>query len=64
MRYPSSLNEWRVDHGDWVLPFYTSLLVDGGPSMLPIYPTRRAQFSTGARALQVIEMSSWAELSR
>ena len=38
MRDPFSLNEWRVDHGDWVLPFYTSRLVDGGPSILPIYP--------------------------
>ena len=27
MRNPSSLNEWRADHGDWVLPFYTSRLV-------------------------------------
>ena len=30
MRDPSSLNEWRANHGEWVLPFYTSLLVDGG----------------------------------
>ena len=37
MRDPSSLNEWRVDHEDWVLPFYTFRLVDGGPSMLPSY---------------------------
>ena len=37
MRDPSSLNEWRTDHGEWVLSFYTSLLVDGGPSMLPVY---------------------------
>ena len=39
MRDPSSLNEWRVDHRDWVHSFYTSHLVDGRPSMLPIYPT-------------------------
>ena len=42
VRDPSSLNVWRVDHGEWVLPFDTSRLVDGGPSMLPIYPTGRA----------------------
>ena len=42
MRDPSSLNEWRADHGDSVLPFYLSRLVDGGLSMLPIYPTGRA----------------------
>ena len=42
VRDPSSLNEWRADHGDWVLPFYTFRLVDGGLSMLPIYPTERA----------------------
>ena len=42
MRDPSSLKEWRADHGDWVLPFYTPRLVDGGPSMLPIYPTGQA----------------------
>ena len=64
MRDPSSLNEWRADHGDRVLPFYTSRLVDGGPSMLPIYPTGRASFPTGARALEVIGVSSWAEFSR
>ena len=34
MRDPSSLNEWSANHEDWVLPFYTSRLVDGGPSML------------------------------
>ena len=42
MRNPSFLNEWRADHGEWVLPFYMSRLLDGGPSMLPIYPTERA----------------------
>ena len=42
VRDPSSLNEWRADHGDWVLPFYTFRLVDGGLSMLLIYPTERA----------------------
>ena len=42
VRDPSSLNQWIADHGDWVLPFYTSHLVDDGPSMLPIYPTGRA----------------------
>ena len=42
MRDPSSLNEWRADHGDWVLPFYMSHLGDGGPSMLPIYSTGQA----------------------
>ena len=42
MRDSSSLNAWRADHGDWVLLFYTSRLVDGGPSMLSIYPTGRA----------------------
>ena len=39
MRDPSSLNEWRADHGEWVIPFYKSRLVDGGLSMLLIYPT-------------------------
>ena len=39
---PPSLNEWRADHGDRVLPFYTSCLGDGEPSMLPIYPTGQA----------------------
>ena len=39
---PSSLNEWRADHRDWVLSFYTSRLVDSGPSMLPIYSMGRA----------------------
>ena len=42
MRDPSSLNEWTADHGGWVLPFYTSRLGDGGPSMLPIYPMGQA----------------------
>ena len=42
MRDPSSLNVWRADHGEWVLLFYTSRLVDGGPFMLPIYLTGRA----------------------
>ena len=42
VRDPSSLNEWRADHEDWVLHFYTSRLVDGGLSTLPIYPTGRA----------------------
>ena len=64
MRDPSSLNEWRADQGDLVLPFYTSRLVVGGPSMLHIYPTGRAWSPTGAHALEVIGMSSWAELSR
>ena len=63
MRGPSSLNEWRADQGDLVLPFYTSRLVNGGPSMLPIYPTGRAWSPTGARALELIGMSSWAKLS-
>ena len=63
MRDPSSLNEWRADQGDWVLPFYMSRLVDGGPSLLPIYPMGRAWSPTGARPLEVIGMSSWAELS-
>ena len=64
MRDPSSLNEWRADNGNWVLPFYTSRLVDDVPSMFPIYSTERAWFPTGACALEVIEVSSWAELSR
>ena len=64
MRDPSSLNEWRTDQGDWVFPFYTSHLLDGGPSMLPIYSTGRAWSLTGDRALEVIGMLSWAELSR
>ena len=42
MRDLFSLNEWIEDHGDWVLPFYMSCLVDSGPSMLPVYPTGRA----------------------
>ena len=41
MRDSSSLNEWKSDHGDCVLPFYTSRLMDGGLFMLPIYPTGR-----------------------
>ena len=40
MRDPSSLNEWRVDYGDWVLSFYTSRLVDSGLSLSPVQPTR------------------------
>ena len=63
MRDPSSLNEWRADHGDCVLPFFTSRLVDGGPSMLPIYSMGWAWFPTRARALEVIGISSWVELS-
>ena len=39
MRDPSSHDEWRVDHGDWVLPFYTSQLVDNGLSPSPVRPT-------------------------
>ena len=42
MKDPYSLNEWRADHGELVLSFYTSRLVDDGPSMLPIYLTGRA----------------------
>ena len=42
VRDPSSFNEWRVDHGDGVLPFYTYRLVDGVPSMLLVYLTGRA----------------------
>ena len=42
MRDPLSFNEWGADHRDWVLPFYTSSLVDGGPSVLPIYLTGHA----------------------
>ena len=42
VRYPSFLNESIANHGDWVLPFYTSRFEDNGPSMLPIYSTRRA----------------------
>ena len=36
MRDLSSLNEWRVDHGDYVLPFFTSYVVDSGLSPLPV----------------------------
>ena len=64
MRDSSSLNEWRADHGGWVLPFYTSRLGDGGPSMLPIYLTGRALFPIEASALEVIGVSSWVKLSR
>ena len=42
MRDPSSLNEWKADHGDWVVPIYTSRLGNGEPSILSIYPTGRA----------------------
>ena len=35
---PSSLNGWRVDHGNWVLPFYTYRLVDSEISLSPIRP--------------------------
>ena len=36
---PSSLNEWIADHGDGVLSFLTSRLVDSGLSPSPIWPT-------------------------
>ena len=35
---PSSLNGWRVDHRDWVLPFYMSRLVDSGISLSLVWP--------------------------
>ena len=58
MEDPSSLNEWILHHGDEVLPFYTSCLVDGGLSRLPVY------LMGWAYTLEVIGSSSWAELSR
>ena len=33
---PSSFNRWRLDHGDWVLPFYTSRLMNSGISLSPV----------------------------
>ena len=37
---PSSLNEWISNHGDGVLSFLTSQLVDNGLSLSPVRPTR------------------------
>ena len=37
---PSSLNEWISNHGDGVLSFLTSQLVNNGLSLSPVRPTR------------------------